>query len=138
MRRNFRILLPIQVKVSRSDNWPSDARDWMQISLDRDTKAQKNLGACKSCVSICIRLGWTNSNGSAPKILLHTIVATESLICNNTRIIGNLSRIGWRQQALANRSNQRKNKPKLTNKYHNKSLYGTRCRLRYAWPLARR
>src|SRR5262249_42697355 len=36
--------VPIQVKASRSDNWPSDARDWMQISLDPETKAQKNLG----------------------------------------------------------------------------------------------
>ena len=37
--------VPIQVKASRSDNWPSDARDWMHISLDPETKAQKNLGA---------------------------------------------------------------------------------------------
>jgi hypothetical protein len=36
--------VPIQVKASRSDNWPSDARDWMQISLDPETKAQKNFG----------------------------------------------------------------------------------------------
>jgi hypothetical protein len=37
--------VPIQVKASRSDNWPSDARAWMQISLDPETKAQKNLGS---------------------------------------------------------------------------------------------
>jgi len=34
----------MQVKASRSDNWPSHARDWMHISLDPETKAQKNLG----------------------------------------------------------------------------------------------
>ncbi len=39
--------VPIQVKASRSDNWPSDARNWMNISLDPKTKVQKNLGPIK-------------------------------------------------------------------------------------------
>ncbi len=32
--------VPIQVKASRSDNWPSDARQWMEIELDTETKVQ--------------------------------------------------------------------------------------------------
>lgn len=38
---------PIQVKASRTDNWPTDARDWMNISFDPKTMAQKNLGRAK-------------------------------------------------------------------------------------------
>lgn len=37
--------LPLQVKASRSGNWPSDARIWMNISFDKETEAQENLGA---------------------------------------------------------------------------------------------
>ena len=36
--------VPIQVKAARTDNWPSDARSWMNISFDPETKMQKNLG----------------------------------------------------------------------------------------------
>jgi hypothetical protein len=39
--------LPIQVKASRGDNWPSDARKWMRITFDVDTKAQINGGAAE-------------------------------------------------------------------------------------------
>ncbi len=37
--------VPIQVKASTCDNWPSDARKWMQINLNERTKAQEFLGA---------------------------------------------------------------------------------------------
>jgi len=37
--------VPIQVKASRGDNWPSDARKWMQITFDPETKAQISRGA---------------------------------------------------------------------------------------------
>lgn len=36
--------VPIQVKASRSDNWPSDARLWMKIVVDGETKVQNYLG----------------------------------------------------------------------------------------------
>ena len=36
--------VPIQVKASRSDNWPSDARLWMQISLEPETNTQNYFG----------------------------------------------------------------------------------------------
>jgi hypothetical protein len=39
--------LPIQVKASRADNWPNDARDWMDISFDQKTKKQKYMAARK-------------------------------------------------------------------------------------------
>lgn len=52
--------VPIQVKASRSDNWPSDARNWMQISLDRETNAQKNLGPIRiqnpDLIYVCVAI----------------------------------------------------------------------------------
>ena len=30
--------VPIQVKASQSDNWPSDARHWMHLELDKEGK----------------------------------------------------------------------------------------------------
>jgi hypothetical protein len=39
--------VPIQVKTSRGNNWPTDARTWMSIQFDEKTKAQKNLGRVK-------------------------------------------------------------------------------------------
>jgi hypothetical protein len=33
--------VPIQVKATNSDNWPSDARTWMQIDVDPDTQKQR-------------------------------------------------------------------------------------------------
>jgi hypothetical protein len=36
--------LPIQVKTTRSDNWPSDARKWMKIDFDASTGRQNYLG----------------------------------------------------------------------------------------------
>ena len=37
--------VPIQVKATNSDNWPSDARAWMNIELDPATKQQHLRGA---------------------------------------------------------------------------------------------
>ena|ERR1017187_5024102 len=37
--------VPIQVKATRSDKWPSDARTWMNIEFDRDTGVQRCLRA---------------------------------------------------------------------------------------------
>jgi hypothetical protein len=36
--------VPIQVKAANSDNWPSDARTWMQIDVDPDTQRQRLYG----------------------------------------------------------------------------------------------
>jgi hypothetical protein len=37
--------VPIQVKATRSEKWPSDARTWMNIEFDSHTGVQKCLGA---------------------------------------------------------------------------------------------
>jgi hypothetical protein len=39
--------VPIQVKTTRGDNWPTDARTWMNIQFDEKTKTQNNLGRVK-------------------------------------------------------------------------------------------
>jgi hypothetical protein len=36
--------VPIQVKACRRDNWPTDARTWMNISFDSENKKQNYLG----------------------------------------------------------------------------------------------
>jgi hypothetical protein len=36
--------VPIQVKTTRGDKWPTDARHWLNIQYDESTKTQKNLG----------------------------------------------------------------------------------------------
>jgi hypothetical protein len=33
--------VPIQVKATRGDNWPTDARDWMRLELDVETGVQR-------------------------------------------------------------------------------------------------
>jgi hypothetical protein len=38
---------PIQVKASRGDNWPTDARTWMNIQFDEKTKLKTILVALK-------------------------------------------------------------------------------------------
>jgi len=52
--------VPIQVKASRSDNWPADARDWMEISFDPKTKAQINRGPIRilnpDLIYVCVAI----------------------------------------------------------------------------------
>ena len=52
--------LPIQVKASRSDNWQSDARDWMDITLDSETGVQTNHGAIQiinpNLIYVCVAI----------------------------------------------------------------------------------
>lgn len=39
--------VPIQVKASRADKWPSDARRWMQLEFDQELSRQNYSGATK-------------------------------------------------------------------------------------------
>ena len=76
--------VPIQVKASRSDNWPSDARNWMQISLDPETKAQKNLGAIQiqnpDLIYVCVAIA--PPNGSKDRFFILT-KAQLQVVCIN-------------------------------------------------------
>ena len=53
-------VVPIQVKATRSDNWPTDARDWMTIDFDPITGVQHYLGprqlADADLVYVCVAL----------------------------------------------------------------------------------
>lgn len=55
--------IPIQVKTSRSDTWPSKASLWLNIELDEKNKRQINLGPKKitnpDLIYICVLLGDT-------------------------------------------------------------------------------
>jgi hypothetical protein len=50
----------IQVKASRSDNWPTDARDWMQLDLDSKSGVQNYGGPVKlrtpDLIWVCVAL----------------------------------------------------------------------------------
>ncbi len=52
--------VPIQVKASRGDNWPSDAREWMEIDLDPQTNAQCSRGprliANPDLIYVCVSI----------------------------------------------------------------------------------
>lgn len=54
--------LPIQVKTSRSENWPSRADYWLEIEFDHENKQQINRGLKKiknpDLIYICIALGY--------------------------------------------------------------------------------
>ena len=39
--------VPIQVKASRGNKWQTDAREWMDVGLDLETKMQISRGACR-------------------------------------------------------------------------------------------
>ncbi|MES2708246.1 MAG: hypothetical protein V4726_16755 [Verrucomicrobiota bacterium] len=53
--------IPIQVKTSRSDNWPSNASLWLDIDIDELQKKQINRGIRKidhpSLIYVCVALG---------------------------------------------------------------------------------
>ena len=52
--------VPIQVKASRGNSWPSDARNWMRMSFDPKTKAQKILGPIQipnpNLIYVCVAI----------------------------------------------------------------------------------
>jgi len=53
--------VPIQVKTSRGDNWPSRADLWLDIEFDDEQKKQINLGSRKidhpDLIYVCVALG---------------------------------------------------------------------------------
>jgi hypothetical protein len=57
--------VPIQVKASRSNNWPSDARSWMNLNLDVQTGIQRcnSLVALKNphLIYVCVAIASTES-----------------------------------------------------------------------------
>jgi hypothetical protein len=76
--------VPIQVKASRSDNWPSDARNWIQISFDPETKAQKNLGPIRihnpDLIYVCVAIA--PPDGSKDRFFILT-KAQLQVVCIN-------------------------------------------------------
>ena len=53
--------VPIQVKTSRGDSWPSSADLWLNIEIDDNEKKQINLGAKEishpDLIYVCVSLG---------------------------------------------------------------------------------
>lgn len=57
--------IPIQVKTSRSDNWPTKANLWLDIDIDDLQKRQINKGTRRidhpNLIYVCVALGETRS-----------------------------------------------------------------------------
>lgn len=57
--------LPIQVKATRGDSWPSNSRIWMKLELDPETGVQKYHGpttlAMPDLVYVCVALAPLNT-----------------------------------------------------------------------------
>jgi hypothetical protein len=57
--------IPIQVKTSRSDTWPSSAKLWINIDFDETNKKQVDLGNVEiknpELIYICVSLSTTDS-----------------------------------------------------------------------------
>ena len=58
--------VPLQVKASRSDNWPADALHWMDIHFDPETKRQNFIKPLKivnpDLIYVCVAIAPTDSN----------------------------------------------------------------------------
>ena len=57
--------VPIQVKASSSDNWPADARSWMNIELDETTERQNYVKPLDitnpDLIYVCVAIAPANS-----------------------------------------------------------------------------
>jgi len=53
--------IPIQVKATRSENWPGDARNWMNIEFDKSLGRQNYLGPLQlqnpDLIYVCVMIG---------------------------------------------------------------------------------
>lgn len=51
-------IVRIQVKATRSDNWPTDARSWMEISLDGNRQVYRGVRALPdpSLIYVCVAI----------------------------------------------------------------------------------
>ncbi len=80
--------VPIQVKASRGDNWPSDARDWMEISLDQQTKAQKSLGSKKihnrDLIYVCVAIAPPDDSKNSKDRFFILTKAQLQIVCIKT------------------------------------------------------
>lgn len=58
--------LAIQVKTTRSNNWPGDARKWMDIEFDEVTQCQRFRGpavlSTPSLIYVCVAIGETKND----------------------------------------------------------------------------
>lgn len=60
--------VPLQVKTSQSDTWPSDARLWMNLELNPATGVQKNHGPVKiqhpTLIYVCVAIAAVGGNAA--------------------------------------------------------------------------
>ena len=94
--------VPIQVKASQSDNWPSDARLWLNLDLDKATGVQKNLGAVRiqhpDLIYVCVAIAAAGGNAAAGGRDRFFILTKAELqkICS-CGYIEFMDRHGWRR-----------------------------------------
>lgn len=88
--------VPIQVKASRSDNWPSDARTWMKLELDPKTGIQHYYGPAEisnpDLIYVCVAIATV---GEKDRFFILTRGELQQVcIAGYTRF---MERQGWRR-----------------------------------------
>lgn len=88
--------VPIQVKATRGDNWPSDARRWMSLDLDHDSGIQQFHGpatlAAPDLIYACVAIA---APGAKDRFFILTQAELQAVcIAGYSRW---MQSIGWRR-----------------------------------------
>jgi hypothetical protein len=88
--------LPIQVKATRSDNWPSSADRWMHIQYDPETRKQVYSGpvilVTPQLIWVCVAIA---SRGSRDRFFILTEADLQSVIVRG--YTSWMESIGWQR-----------------------------------------
>ena len=92
-------IVPIQVKASRKDSWRGDARYWMNISFDQETKTQKNLGRIQiknpDLIYVFVAIALANDKNSKDRFFILTKLQLQEICIK--RYSDWMDGIGWRR-----------------------------------------
>ena len=91
--------VPIQVKASRADNWPNDARDWMDISFDPKAKKQNFLGRKQiensDLIHVFVAIANADDKAGRDRFFIFTKAQLQEICVNHySNWMGG---IGWRR-----------------------------------------
>ena len=94
--------VPIQVKASQSDSWPSDARLWMNLELNKTTGVQEKHGEVKIqhpdliyvCVAIAAARG-VDATGGLDRFFILTKIELQKICISSYSAF--MDRHDWRR-----------------------------------------
>ncbi len=90
--------VPIQVKASRGDNWPSDARHWMDLELESNTGIQHFRGPISldtpDLIYVCVAIADANTGAKDRFFILTQSQLQTVCIAGYSQW---MQQIGWRR-----------------------------------------